>query len=100
MTEQDLTRLGKLARIAIAPQNRCAIAADLNRMLALIAQLQAVDTRDVEPMAHPLQTHQDVTLRLRPDAAAAPLSAEARDALMGNAPQRSQGLYLVPTVIE
>jgi len=72
----------------------------LNRMLALIAQLQAVDTQGVEPMAHPLEAHQDVTLRLRDDAADPALSEAARDALMHNAPARAQGLYLVPTVIE
>jgi len=100
ITEQDLARLEKLARLAVAAADRPAIQNDLNRMMALIAELQAVDTSGVIPMAHPLETHQDVTLRLRPDAAQDPVSEAARDALMANAPARSGGLYLVPTVIE
>jgi len=100
ITEEDLDRLAKLSRIAIAREERPAIQADLNRMLALIAQLQAVDTHGVEPMAHPLEAHQDVTLRLRDDEADPAWSEAARDALMRNAPARAQGLYLVPTVIE
>jgi len=100
ITDEDLDRLAKLARILIAPEERPAIQADLNRMLALITQLQAVDTRDVVPMAHPLEAHQDVTLRLRDDEADPALSVDARDVLMGNAAARAQGLYLVPTVIE
>jgi len=100
ITEQDLSRLATLSRLAIAPQNRPGIQADLNRMLTLIAQLQAVDTHGIEPMAHPLQAHQDVTLRLRADQADPALSAQERDTLMRNAPARENGLYLVPTVIE
>jgi len=100
ITEQDLARLATLSRLAIAPQDRPGIQDDLNRMLDLIAQLQAVDTRKVEPMAHPLQAHQDVTLRLREDKADSALSIQDRDALMHNAPARANGLYLVPTVIE
>jgi len=100
ITEEDLDRLSALSRIAIAPHERPGIQADLNRMLALIAQLQAVDARAVAPMAHPLEAHQDVTLRLRADEADPAASTDARDALMRNAPARAQGLYLVPTVIE
>jgi len=100
ITEHDLVRLTKLSRIAIAPQEQAHIQADLNHMLALIAQLQAVDTQGIMPMAHPLEAHQTMALRLRPDVADETLSQDARDALMGNAPARHDGLYLVPVVIE
>jgi len=100
ITDQDLARLEKLACLTLAAADRPAIQNDLNRMLALIGALQAVETRGITPMAHPLETHQDVTLRLRPDAAQPAVSEAVRDALMANAPARTRGLYLVPTVIE
>jgi len=100
ITEADLSRLGKLARITVAREEQADIQADLNRMLTLIAQLQSVDTRNVAPMAHPLEVHQDVSLRLRDDQAEPTASPKVRDAYMRNAPAQAHGLYLVPTVIE
>lgn len=100
ITEQDLSRIAKLSRITIAPEERSGIQDDLNSMLGLIAQLQAVDTSGITPMAHPLEAHQDIALRLRADQAGPTQSPEQRDALMRNAPARQEGLFLVPTVIE
>ncbi|MFA5598034.1 MAG: Asp-tRNA(Asn)/Glu-tRNA(Gln) amidotransferase subunit GatC [Pusillimonas sp.] len=51
-------------------------------------------------MAHPLSAHQDIALRLRDDQPAPTQSTGQRDALMTNAPAQTEGLFLVPTVIE
>jgi aspartyl-tRNA(Asn)/glutamyl-tRNA(Gln) amidotransferase subunit C len=100
ITEQDVARIAKLARIEISPEQTPRAQADLNRMLGLIEKLQAVDTSGVEPMAHPLAAHQEIKLRLREDKANATQSTAERDALMRNAPAQEGGLFLVPTVIE
>jgi len=100
ISEQDVTRIARLARIHISPEQQAQVKDELNGMLGIIEQLQAVDTASVEPMAHPLSAHQEITLRLRPDTAAATATPEQRKALMLNAPAEENGLFLVPTVIE
>ena len=55
--------------------------------------MQAVDTRGVTPLAHPLET----TQRLRPDTVT---ESNQRDAYQAIAPATEAGLYLVPKVIE
>ncbi len=100
INDQDLLRLAKLSRIEITPEELAGTRNDLNRILGLIADLQAIDTNGIEPMAHPLEAHQDIALRLRPDEAAPTQTAEQRSTLMRNAPAQHDGLFLVPTVIE
>lgn len=99
ITDQDVARIAHLARIALSPEDAQRTRQELDGILGLIEQLQAVDTRGVEPLAHPLSAHQDISLRLRDDKAA-PGGETQRDALMANAPATAEGLFLVPTVIE
>lgn len=99
ITDQDVERIANLARIALTPEGAERTRLELNGILGLIEQLQAVDTQGVEPMAHPLSAHQEINLRLRDDKAASGTEAQ-RAALMANAPATSEGLFLVPTVIE
>ncbi|HWL27936.1 MAG TPA: Asp-tRNA(Asn)/Glu-tRNA(Gln) amidotransferase subunit GatC [Burkholderiaceae bacterium] len=100
ITQQDVARIAKLARIELSPDESTRAQQELNGILGLIEQLQAVDTAGIEPMAHPLSAHQDIKLRLRDDRAAPTHSLETRQALMANSPAESDGLFLVPTVIE
>ncbi len=100
ISEQDVTRIARLARIQLPPDETLQAQKDLGRILELMAQLRAVDTQGVEPMAHPLAEHQDIQLRLREDAAAPTHTEDERSALMSNAPAQAEGLFLVPTVIE
>ena len=99
ITDQDVSRIAYLARIALSPEQAQNVQQELNDILGLIEQLQAVDTQGIEPMAHPLSAHQEINLRLREDKAT-PGSEEQRTALMANAPATTEGLFLVPTVIE
>ena len=59
----------------------------------LIEEMQAVDTRGIEPMSHA----QDVSQRLREDAVT---ETDQRELFQSIAPQVEAGLYLVPQVIE
>uniref|UniRef100_UPI00333F9DF9 Asp-tRNA(Asn)/Glu-tRNA(Gln) amidotransferase subunit GatC n=1 Tax=Castellaniella defragrans TaxID=75697 RepID=UPI00333F9DF9 len=100
LTEQDIARLARLAGLRLAPSDQALARDELTRILGLIEQLQAVDTAGIEPMAHPLAAHQDISLRLREDRAAPAQTLEQRAAYMANAPAQHEGLFLVPTVIE
>ncbi len=96
----DVARLGRLARLDLPADQQTRVVADLNRLFDLVAQLAQVDTRGVEPLAHPLSLLQEIPLRLRDDAVTEPATEERREDLMANAPARHEGLFLVPRVIE
>lgn len=100
ITDSDVHRIAILARIQLPSGQTDQARQEMNGILGLIAELQAVDTSGITPMAHPLEASQDIHLRLRDDAASETQSPEQRDALMANAPARENGLFLVPTVIE
>ena len=93
LTQQDVMRIAKLARIAVTDAEIDAVSGQLNEIFGLIKQMQAVDTDGVEPLAHP----QDACLRLRADVVTEPYR---REAFLALAPQSEAGLFLVPRVIE
>lgn len=93
LTLEDVKRVAHLARVAIDDSEARAVLSQINDVFALIAEMQAVDTRGVEPMAHAL----DVVQRLRPDAVT---ESDQRALFQALAPQAESNLYLVPKVIE
>jgi len=93
LSDDQVRRLARLARIAIRPQDSAAAIERLNRVLGLIEQLRAVDTKGIEPMAHAM----DLTQRLRADQ---PSESEPRESYQKPAPAVEDGLYLVPKVLE
>ena len=90
---EEVRRLAELARIGISDAEAAAVQAQLNDIFELIGRMQKVDTEGVEPMSH----GQDLKLRLREDVVTEP---DQREQFLSLAPQREQGLYLVPKVIE
>ena len=93
LSDDEVRRLARLARIAIRPDESAAVVERINRVLGLIDEMRAVDTAGIEPMAHPL----DAAQRLRPDAVT---EADRRELYQSVAPAVEGGLYLVPKVIE
>ncbi len=93
LTENDLRRLARLARIRIEDGEAGPLLAQLSGILGLIDQLQAVDTEGVEPLSHAL----DLQQRLRQDEIT---ETDRREQFQAVAPQVEAGLYLVPKVIE
>ncbi len=70
-----------------------ALGRELSTILDLVAQMDAVETGGVLPMAHPLEMAQ----RLREDLVT---EENRRDSYQANAPAVENGLFLVPKVIE
>ena len=89
----DVEKVARLARLAMNDQELQAAQAQLSNIFGLIAEMQAVDTRGVEPMSH----SQDLAQRLREDKVT---ESNQREAFQAIAPQIENGLYLVPQVIE
>lgn len=93
LDKTQVEKIAHLARLAIAEQDVPGYQRDLSNILALVEQMNGVDTAGVVPMAHPVEGCQ----RLRPDAVT---ETDQREALQAVAPQVAAGLYLVPKVIE
>ncbi|MDR1228906.1 MAG: Asp-tRNA(Asn)/Glu-tRNA(Gln) amidotransferase subunit GatC [Azoarcus sp.] len=92
-SNEEIERLARLARLALPGNTVDAMRIHLDSMFGIIAQMQAVDTTNIEPMSHP----QELAARLRDDAVT---ETDRRAAFQAVAPQAEAGLYLVPKVIE
>lgn len=90
---EDIHRLCRLARLEITPAEVTDVSVKLSSIVALVDQLQAVDTTGVAPMAHPLDRPQ----RLRADSVT---EVDQHELYQRNAPLVERDLYLVPKVIE
>lgn len=97
LSDAEITRIAKLARIALTDDETHATAAQLAGVFALIETMQAVDTDGVEPLTTPLAAIAAVALRLRDDVVT---ETDRRDAFQAPAPSVEDGLYLVPKVLE
>ncbi len=93
ISEAEVRKVAHLARLAMPDENIAAYTQNLSNILDLVAQMSAVDTDGVTPMAHPL----DMTQRLREDMVT---ETNQRDYYQSIAPETENGLYLVPKVIE
>ncbi len=93
ISEQDLARVAELARIRLDDATVADVTRRIRDILAMIDQMQAVDTDHVLPMANPL----DATQRLRDDEVT---ETDQRERFLAIAPATEEGLYLVPRVIE
>ena len=90
--EIDINHLARLAALRLDGDERLGVERDLQRIIALVDEMQAVDTEGVDPLAHPL----DATQRLRADEATELIDRERYQA---GAPEARDGLYLVPSVL-
>ena len=97
LTPDDLKRIAHLARIAVSEADVAALQTQLNGIFGLIDELQAVDTKGVEPLSHPLDVVADLAQRLREDRVT---EQDQRVANMANAPAQENGMFLVPKVLE
>lgn len=97
LTSADIARIANLARLDLQPAEGERMLTQINNFFELVEKMRAVDTAGIEPLAHPLDTIQNVTLRLREDRVSEP---DNREANQRNAPAIENGLFLVPKVIE
>ena len=97
LTPQDIARVANLARLELRPDETDRVLGQLNGFFALVAQMDAVNTEGVEPLAHPAALLGAVALRLRDDIES---ESNQREASQVSAPAVERGLFLVPKVIE
>ncbi|AMM24501.1 Asp-tRNA(Asn)/Glu-tRNA(Gln) amidotransferase subunit GatC [Variovorax sp. PAMC 28711] len=97
LSASDIARIATLARLQLAPDESERMLGQLNGFFDLVERMRAVDTTGVEPLAHPVATIEDISLRLRDDVVSEPNNREANQK---SAPAVERGLFLVPKVIE
>ena len=85
--------IAELTQLEIAQEELSVIGNKMSEVLALVEEMQAVDTSGIEPVSNPL----DVTQTLRPDIVT---SGDNREIYQSFAPETRNGLYLVPKVID
>jgi aspartyl-tRNA(Asn)/glutamyl-tRNA(Gln) amidotransferase subunit C len=92
-SEIDIKYVAHLARLSLTPEEEHLIGAQLANVLGYIEKLKGANVEGVEPTAHPFPLS-NVT---RAD--------EIRDSLpheqaMQNAPAQTNGLFIVPKIVE
>lgn len=93
ITQDEAAKVAHLARLAVSEEQLTRYTSDLVKVLDVVAKMNEVDTEGVEPMSHAF----DIKQRLRPDEVTEPNN---REALMQNAPDQTDGVFLVPKVME
>jgi aspartyl-tRNA(Asn)/glutamyl-tRNA(Gln) amidotransferase subunit C len=93
LDEATVARIARLARIAIPEDELRPLAAELSHILEWIEQLNEVDTEGVPPMRSVVA----MKLPWREDRMTA--GGRAED-ILANAPERQDGYFVVPKVVE
>ena len=89
----NVNYVAHLARLALTPAEEHELGAQLSQVLGYIEKLKEVDVTGIEPTAHPFPLV-NVT---RPDEVKPGLTHEAA---LQNAPAQSNGLFMVPKIVE
>lgn len=97
LSPDDIARIASLARLELQPAESERMLTQLNGFFGIVEAMRAVDTKGIEPLAHPVAAIEDVALRLREDVVS---ETDQREANQRSAPAVERGLFLVPKVIE
>ena len=91
--EMDLSRVVKLARIELTPEEEQRLAPQLVEVVKYIDKLNELDVSEVEPTAHaaPLSNV------MREDE---PRESLSQEEALRNAPKTGKGLFHVPKIVE
>jgi aspartyl-tRNA(Asn)/glutamyl-tRNA(Gln) amidotransferase subunit C len=89
----DIAKVARLARLALTPEEMERYGAQLGAILEHAASIQALDTAQVLPTAHPLP----MLNSLRPDEVEETLD---RDEVLAQAPDRQDSYFRVPPFME
>jgi aspartyl-tRNA(Asn)/glutamyl-tRNA(Gln) amidotransferase subunit C len=92
VTDDLVRRIASLSRLALSPQELEAIKEHFERVLGFIADLESLETGDVDPSHFP----GDLVNVDRPDEVRASMTAAAA---LANAPQATPDHFVVPRVV-
>lgn len=93
LSREDVAKVAILARLRLGPGELEMFTGQLNGIVDFVAQLQELDTQNVEPLAHGVEVHNV----FREDVRGPSLP---REQALANAPKRNAESFLVPVVLE
>jgi aspartyl-tRNA(Asn)/glutamyl-tRNA(Gln) amidotransferase subunit C len=93
ITNLDIEKVAGLARLGLTSEEKAKIGGQLNDILVYMEKLDELETAEVEPLAHILPLRNV----LREDEIRVGLD---QDLAMLNAPEKKDGFFKVPPVIE
>ena len=92
LTRDDVIKVAMLARLALSDTELSSLTEELSKIVGFVSQLSELNTDEVEPLAHPLDS-QNVFREDRPVP-----SLSTADALRC-APRHDEECFLVPAVL-
>lgn len=93
LDKETVAKVATLARIRMNDEELERMAPQLSKIIGFVEQLGEVDTDQVEPLANVV----DITLALRDDEVN---DGACVDKVLANAPESTQGYFVVPKVVE
>ena len=93
ISEEQVAHVARLARLALAADEKRRLTEQLNAILGYMEQLNEVSTENVEPTAHVF----DLVNVFRADETDRTLAAGAP---LANAPETEQRFFVVPRIVE
>ena len=92
--EEDLEKLFRLSRVECSESEKASLLENLPRILGYISQLNEINTEEVLPCNHILESQVNI---FRSDESEEPLS---REEFLSNAPQHVGGMIKIPPVMK
>lgn len=93
LSEQEVAKLGYLARIELGPEELTRLSGQLDQILDAISRVAEVATDDVPATSHP----QPLTNVFRPDVVRPSLDPEVA---LAQAPQAEESRFRVPRILD
>ena len=93
VTEEVVRNIAELVQLQVDDADLKQLAEGMQNILEMADQMQAINTKGVEPVSNPL----DASQKLRPDAVT---EKNQRELFQSLAPATEDGLYLVPRVVD
>ncbi len=93
ISDETIEYVGILAKLELSEEEKEQAKKDMGRMLDYIDKLGGLDTTGVEPMSHvfPIQNvfREDVVT-----------NGDTREQMLSNAPQKKDGMFMVPRTFQ
>lgn len=93
LDQETVAKVASLARIRMDDKTKARMAPQLSKIIGFVEQLAQVNTDNVEPLANVA----DIALCLRADAVT---DGDCVDKILANAPEKTQGYFVVGKVVE
>ncbi len=93
LSKEETRKVAGLARLRMNDEELERLAPQLSNIIGFVEQLSELNTDNVEPLANVV----DITLPLREDIVT---DGNCADLVLANAPEETQGYFVVPKVVE